>query len=84
MQIIDLQMVHKELNISYIPQYIVVVNMQLLIYCTLQPVKTPTRIISALNAYYRHITKIMRIACVLKAYYFHKTVSQNQSKKKEH
>lgn len=26
------------------------------------------RIISVLNAYYRHITKIMRIACVLKAY----------------
>ena len=27
------------------------------------------RIISVLNAYYRHITKIMRIACVLKAYW---------------
>ena len=27
------------------------------------------RIISVLNAYYRHITEIMRIACVLKAYW---------------
>ena len=27
------------------------------------------RIISVLNAYYRRITKIMRIACVLKAYW---------------
>ena len=27
------------------------------------------RIVSASNAYYRHITKIMRIACVLKAYW---------------
>ena len=26
-QIIDLQMVHKQLNNSYIPQYVVVVNM---------------------------------------------------------
>ena len=27
--------------------------------------KNTIRIISVLNAYYRHITKIMRIACVL-------------------
>ena len=27
------------------------------------------RIISVLNVYYRRITKIMRIACVLKAYW---------------
>ena len=32
-------------------------------------VKKLIRIISVLNAYYRHITKIMRIACVLKVYY---------------
>ncbi len=31
--------------------------------------KSTIRIISVLNAYYRHITKIMRIACVLKAYW---------------
>ena len=31
--------------------------------------KNTIRIISVLNAYYRHITKIMRIACVLKAYW---------------
>ena len=28
MQITDLQMVHKELNTSYIPQYVVVVNLR--------------------------------------------------------
>ena len=33
MQITDLQMVHKELDNSYIPQYIVVVNTKALIYC---------------------------------------------------
>ena len=32
-------------------------------------VKNAMRIISVLNAYYRHITKLMRIACVLKAYW---------------
>ena len=31
--------------------------------------KNTIRIISVLNAYYRRITKIMRIACVLKAYW---------------
>ena len=31
--------------------------------------KNVIRIISVLNAYYRRITKIMRIACVLKAYW---------------
>ena len=31
--------------------------------------KNVIRIISVLNAYYRHITKTMRIACVLKAYW---------------
>lgn len=31
--------------------------------------KNTIRIISVLNAYYRRITKIMRIACVLKEYY---------------
>ena len=46
--------------------------------------KNVIRIISVLNVHYRRIMKTMRIACVLKAYYFHKTVSQNQSKKKEH
>ena len=34
MQITDLQMVHKELDNSYIPQYIVVVNIEIPIYCT--------------------------------------------------
>ena len=34
MQITDLQMVHKELDNSYIPQYIVFVNIKVLIYCT--------------------------------------------------
>ena len=34
MQITDLQMVHKQLNNSYIPQYIVVVNTEVFIYCT--------------------------------------------------
>ena len=29
MQITDLQLVHKELNTSYIPQYIVVVNIKM-------------------------------------------------------
>lgn len=33
MQITDLQMVHKELNTSYISQYIVVANIEMLIYC---------------------------------------------------
>lgn len=34
MQIMDLQMVHKELDNLYIPQYIVVVNIEIPIYCT--------------------------------------------------
>ena len=33
MQITDLQMVHKELDNLYMPQYIVVVNIEMLIYC---------------------------------------------------
>ena len=33
-----------------------------------KPRQNAIRVISVLNAYYRHITKIMRIACVLKAY----------------
>ena len=33
-----------------------------------KPRQNAIRIISVLNAYYRRITKIMRIACVLKAY----------------
>lgn len=54
---------------SYIPQYIVVVNTKVLIYCTFWSAKKLIRIISVLNAYRRRITKIMRIACVLKAYF---------------
>ena len=56
MQIVDLQMVHKELNTSYIPQYIVVVNTQLLIYCAFPTVKKA-------NTHY------LRIKCVLQAHH---------------
>ena len=56
MQITDLQMVHKQLNNSYIPQYVVVVNMQLLIYCAFPTVKKA-------NTHY------LRIKCVLQAHH---------------
>ena len=38
------------------------------LYIVLLSLKKLIRIISVLNVYYRRITKIMRIACVLKAY----------------
>ena len=41
--------------------------MKMPIYRAFGSVKKLIRIISVLNAYYRHITKIMRIMCVLKA-----------------
>ena len=46
-----------------------------------KPEQYALRIISVLNAYYRHVTKIMRIACVLKAYwtiYFRPLIMYNK------
>ena len=56
MQITDLQMEHKELDNSYIPQYIAVVNMEVFIYCTFP-------VVEKANAHY------LRIKCVLQAHH---------------
>ena len=70
MQITDLQMVHKELNTSYIPQYIVVANAKHLNIVQKENVaKNVIRIISVLNAYYGTNAYCVRIKGVLKAYY---------------
>lgn len=49
-------MVHKQLNDSYIPQYIVFVNIKVLIYCTFP-------VVEKANTHY------LRIKCVLQAHH---------------
>ena len=56
MQITDLQTVHKELDNLYIPQYIVVVNTEILIYCFSKSLKIA-------NTHY------LRVKCVLQAHH---------------
>lgn len=57
MQITDLQMVHKELNTSYIPQYVVVVN-----------IRVPKYGAKGERAQKRN-THCLRIKCVLQAHH---------------
>ena len=57
MQITDLQMVHKELNTSYIPQYIVVVNIKMS-KCGIEG-----------KCSQKHNTHYLRIKCVLQAHH---------------
>lgn len=57
MQITDLQMVHKQLNNSYIPQYIVVVNIEMS-KCGIEG-----------KCSQKHNTHYLRIKCVLQAHH---------------
>ena len=57
MQITDLQMVHKELDNSYIPQYIVVVNIKMS-KCGIEG-----------KCSQKHNTHYLRIKCVLQTYH---------------
>ena len=57
MQITDLQMVHKQLNNSYIPQYIVVVNIEMS-KCGVEG-----------KCSQKHNTHYLRIKCVLQAHH---------------
>lgn len=57
MQIIDLQMVHKQLNNSYIPQYIVFVNIEMS-KCGVEG-----------KCSQKHNTHYLRIKCVLQAHH---------------
>lgn len=57
MQITDLQMVHKQLNNSYIPQYIVVVNIEM------------SKCVIEGKCSQKHNTRYLRIKCVLQAHH---------------
>lgn len=57
MQITDLQMVHKQLNNSYIPQYIVAVNIEMS-KCGIEG-----------KCSQKHNTHYLRIKCVLQAHH---------------
>ena len=62
MQIIDLQTVHKQLNNSYIPQYVVVVNIRVPKY-GVKGERGQKR-----NTHYLRIKCVLRKQCVLRAY----------------
>ena len=87
MQIIDLQTVHKELNTSYISQYIVVANIEMLIYCFSKSLKIANthylRNKCALQAHHENNAYCVRIERVLSAV-LNRCVLKRVQKKSNH